>query len=109
MDLSGRTTLYKHKHNDWEDRPVECTDNPGIKKVWMLDAQWSTCPTEVETQVKQLWHLYDNLGNDHSMLKLTIMDLEEIHSKEFPTDLIIEYLRANDVPETEMVIIHWWW
>lgn len=111
MSYSGYTSLHDHK---WAKRKGEEPPaipegaNPGVKKVWMLDAQWSTCPVEVENQVKLLWQAYE-LGNDHYMIKISIDDLLEQHSDEKPTDLIVQYLRENGVPDEDNVIIHWWW
>jgi hypothetical protein len=107
VDYSGRTSAYRHKHSDWQNYPIDETVERGVRKVFMLDAQWSTCPIEVEEQVKGLW-LANELGNDRYMLKHTIEDLLE-YSDEFPTDAIVQYLRENGVPDDEMVIIHWWW
>ena len=52
MKWSGRTTLHKHKFNDWENFPITEKDKKAFKKVNFLDVQWSTCPVEVEKQVK---------------------------------------------------------
>lgn len=124
-NLSGRTTLHKHKFNNWMENPIVDEDNKGVKKVWMLDAQWSTCPIEVEDQIKDLWRLWEN-GNDKYVIKTTIKDLiedEELKTLvekwdndignwveiELKTDLVVSYLRENGVGDNETVLIHWWW
>ena len=125
MTYSGRTTLHSHKFDDWQTKPVPSDANPGVKKVWMLDAQWSTCPVEVENQVRDLWQ-YHECGNDHFVIKTKILDLislqkegepvdrwDETQSKwvEGPikTDLVVQYLREQGVHDDDLVLIHWWW
>lgn len=105
---SGRTSLHGHKDENWRDYVITDNDRRGVHHVVMLDAQWSTCPVEVEQQVKDLWRAYE-LGNDHYIIKTSINDLLEVHSVEHPNDLIVQYLRENNVGEDEQVIIHWWW
>jgi hypothetical protein len=111
MSYSGYTTLYEHLWAKRKGEPpplIPDNANQGVQKVWMLDAQWSTCPIEVEEQVKGLWRSYE-LGNDRYMLKMSINDLLEIHSDEYPTDRIVQYLKENGVSDEDRVIIHWWW
>ena len=131
IEWSGRTSAYVHKHEPWQGADLSGTPN-GVRKVYFLDAQWSTCPIEVEEQVKDLWRMYD-LGNDRYMLRRSINDLLDDASPEAgnmvehwhwgPTkeeqlgwveqpacfDAIVQYLREQGVPDDEEVIIHWWW
>ena len=121
--LSGRTSLYQHKFDDWKKYTPSGTDNQGLKKVWFLDAQWSTCPVEVEDEIKNLWMYYE-LGNDVFMKKTSINKLKVLQSseelfeklvdkewKEVPLkfDNLIPYIESHGIDEDDMVIIHWWW
>jgi hypothetical protein len=129
VEYSGRTSSYEHKHGF--DPSIPSTEiNQGVKKVWMLDAQWSTCPVEVENEVKELWRYWE-LGNDDYMARRSINDLLEMKENGFTVerwywgekreeqlgwvkepgsvDIIIQYLREQGVPDDEDVIIHWWW
>lgn len=111
MSWSGKTMLYKHKHGNWRDHPVTADDLQranGVKRVVMLDVQWSTCPVEVADQVKKLWSAYE-LGNDKYMIKTTISNLIEEDSVEYPTNLIVDYLREHEIGDADRVIIHFWW
>jgi hypothetical protein len=110
MEWSGRTTLHKHKFSDWENYPVLNEDKKGFKKISFLDAQWSTCPIEVETQIKRLWRSFD-LGNDHHIIKTSINELMEISDDSgFKTNAIIQYLVEQGITDNdELIIIHWWW
>ena len=122
---SGKTSSFHHK---WNDTPnPEGAADPGVSKVWLLDAQWSDCPIEAYDQVKDLWKMYE-LGNDNYLIKTSIAELQEMHDtpeeysvrrwveasrsyEEGPvlTNAIIQYLREQGVGDTEKVIIHWWW
>ena len=126
--FSGRTSLYKHKRPDWREYEITDDDPKALERVWVLDAQLTTCPVEVENQVKDLWILME-LGNDNYVYKTSIRDLEDVEDdgleiskvvvdvagnydrKMMPvkTDLIVEYLRAQGVGDDERVFIHWWW
>jgi len=131
IEYSGRTSLLEHKREDWKGNPVPENANPGLKKVWFLDAQWSTCPVEVGLQVKSLWRFHE-LGNDNYVYKTCVNDLLELLEEkvkvevwdETPTetkpwtgwvkkpiqlDAIIQYIREHGIPDDETVIIHWWW
>lgn len=123
LPYSGRTSSYLHKWNP--EQPNDLDTKAGLRKVWFLDAQWSTCPVEVENQVKDLWN-YHELGNDRYILKISVNDLLEIEAAE-PTinkyfsnpsrredvvlkvDYVIQYIREHGIPDDEQVIIHWWW
>lgn len=123
---SGKTSSYHHKWNDTPNPPEENTE-AGLRKVWYLDAQWSTCPIEVELQVKDLWRLME-LGNDHYMIKTSIQDLLEYEANDvdveqwndekskwgkvkLKTNAIVQWIReqAPEMNEDELIIIHWWW
>ena len=92
-----------------------------------MDAQWSTCPIEVENQVRVLWR-FGELGNDKYIFKTTIEELLEFQDnpedytceqwndekrkweeKPITTDAIVQYLREMGVGDNEQVLIHWWW
>jgi hypothetical protein len=103
---------------------------PALKQQWVLDAQWTDCPEDVENDVKKLWRFHD-LGNDNYMLRLSIRDLEEINLEDnkveewfwgetteekkgwvevpLKIDALISYLRNQNLPDAEEIIIHWWW
>ena len=98
---SGKTSSYHHK---WNDTPNPPDTLSGFRKVWFLDAQWSDCPIEVETEVKKLWKDY-SLGNDNFILKSDVQDLME----DYP--VILQYVKEKepDIKDDEKIIIHWWW
>lgn len=117
---SGKTSSYHHKLHD--------TPNPedtkeGVRKVWLLDAQWSTCPIEVQDQVKQLWRYYEN-GNDRYIINTTIEYLDELAAEDIEVEdrvdgkwqkvpikvnAIVQYLEEMGVGRSDQVLIHWWW
>lgn len=103
--------------------------NPALHKMWVLDAQWTDIPPEVEEVVKNLWR-YHELGNDRYMLRQSIEDLletnegfvcdqwlwgktpeEQLGWVPTPSSLLplVEYLREKGIPDDEQIIIHWWW
>lgn len=121
---SGKTSSFHHK---WNDTPNPPDTKAGLRKEWFLDAQWSTCPVEVENQVKDLWMLLE-YGNDHYMIKTTINDLLEWETNDVPvrqwddetsnwknvklkTNAIVQWIReqAPEMKDDEQVLIHWWW
>lgn len=129
---SGRTSAYEHKRGDWEKKDISNVVG-GLRKIWFLDAQWSTCPIEVESQVEDLWRLHE-LGNDQYILKTSVNDLLEYGDntlverwinpepgrnfqagvngwveQPLKVDAIIQYIREHNIPDDEAVIIHWWW
>lgn len=120
LPYSGVTSSYLHKHHPTEPNPPEV--KAGLRKVWYLDAQWSTCPREVEDVVRDLWQL-NELGNDRYMLQMSVNDLlaEQDSVKvskvvdgvrqDVPVkvDYLVQYIREHGIPDDETVIIHWWW
>ena len=98
---SGKTSSYHHK---WHDTPNPADVNEGFRKVWFLDAQWSTCPIEVEIQVKEMWKDRE-LGNDFYMIKTDILDLKS----DYP--IVAQYVleKNPEIGEEETIVIHWWW
>lgn len=121
---SGKTSSYHHK---WNDTPNPSDTKEGLRKEWYLDAQWSTCPIEVENQVKDLWRLLE-LGNDHYLIKTSIEDLLEQEANEcdveqwddvkskwgkvkLKTNAIVQWIReqAPEMKNDEFIVIHWWW
>lgn len=121
---SGRTTAYEHK--DKFPAKLRATTAKGFRKVWMLDAQWSTCPVEVEDQVRNLWTFHE-FGNDHYVLRTSVKDLKREYDgckvnvynpekgvrEDVPvkTDLIVRYIyeMAPEIRDDEQILIHWWW
>lgn len=109
---------------------VQHVNVPALKQQWVLDAQWTDCPVEIEEIVKNLWR-YHELGNDNYMLRRSINDFLEIEQDGFeveqwfwgeteeekkgwvvaPASLqpLIDYLREKGIPDDEDIIIHWWW
>lgn len=121
LPYSGVTSAYAHKHDPSADLPENTV--AGLRKVWLLDAQWSTCPIEVENQVKDLWRLW-KLGNDQSIIKTSVIELLELEEatveswnaekvawEEKPLDVtyIIQYIREHGIADDDLVIIQWWW
>ena len=121
---SGITSSYHHK---WNTTPNPPDTEAGFRKVWYLDAQWSTCPIEVENQVKDLWRLHE-LGNDRYMIKSSIerlledgagdVDVEQWDNENskwskgiLKTDAIVQWIReqAPEIKDDELILIHWWW
>ena len=121
---SGRTTAMEHKRKF----PAKLKPNTkqGFRKVWLLDAQWSTCPVEVEEQVKALWRFYER-GNDYHIISTSLRELAtgyenaevELYntlSKRWgtvplKTDLIVKYILEVEptIGENDQIFIHWWW
>lgn len=101
IQWSGKTSSYHHK---WNDTPNSPNEKLGFRKVWFLDAQWSTCPIEVEKEVRSLWQSYE-LGNDNFIVKTYLSDLDEEYVA------IRQYIleMQPDIGEEELIIIHWWW
>ena len=109
---------------------VQVMNVPALKKQWVLDAQWTDCPVDVEEVIKNLWRTYE-LGNDHYMLRISIKDLQEKEDSGYeaekwfwgekdedkkgwitvPSSLmpLIQYIRDAGIPDDEQIIIHWWW
>lgn len=126
----GKTSAYTHKHGDWTQNPVSADTPNGVRKVTVLDAQWSTCPIEVYTEVTELWR-YLELGNDKYIDKTSLDDLRRMQSEGFTVErwywgasaeeqkgwveeegsvnAIIQYLEEQGVTDDEDVWIHFWW
>jgi len=101
---------------------------PALKKMWVLDAQWTDCPPEVEHIIKAFWRQLE-LGNDNFMFRRSINELKdwELYSEDFvpapelgenrhkweknpcPVEPLLNYLREKGVGDDEEVIFHWWW
>lgn len=94
---SGRTTSHSHKFADWESK--EPNGQEAISQVVVFEAQWSTCPAEVETEVRRLWQDQE-YGNDHYYFRWN----DEDNAEDYP--VIAEYLRSRNVTDC---LIHWWW
>jgi hypothetical protein len=100
---SGVTSCLAHKF----DTTAKVPDNTpsGVRKVWLLDAQWSTCPIEVYEQVQRLWER-NELGNDNYVDKTTI---EYLLATGAEVNAIVQYLREMGVGDEDKVFIHYWW
>lgn len=99
---SGKTSSYHHK---WHNTPNPEDVNKGFRKVWLLDAQWSDCPIEVENEVKDLWDDYE-CGNDKYVIKSSLSLL--IEQKRL---VLVQYVQEQcpNIEENELILIHWWW
>lgn len=107
---------------------VQHMDTPAFQQYWVLDAQWTDCPLEVEADVKKIWS-FKELGNDKYMWRGSIRDLEDMAElgsdpdysyqeyvegegwKHVPLNLdsLIAYVKAQGRADDEDFIIHWWW
>lgn len=97
----GKTGSYHHKHND--------TPNPketpkALVKTWVLNAQWSDCPIEVQEEVARVYSDSDNLYNN-SYWKMTLHEL----ICDFP--IIAQYLIEQDlnIELNDIILINYWW
>ena len=99
---SGKTSSY---HHNWHDTPNPQGEPKGFRKVWLLDAQWSDCPEEVEAQVKKMWREYEN-GNDRYVIKTNLINL--IEDEKF---VVVQYIleQCPEIERDELILIHWWW
>jgi len=107
IEWSGKTSSFHHKHNTTPNPPGVPA---GLRKVWFMDVQWSTCPIEVYDEVRELWNMWE-LGNDNYIIKTSIEELVELGEEEEATSTraIRQYIAEHDIPSNETVIIHWWW
>lgn len=96
---SGRTTRLSHKPADWEARAAKHSGPDCIKDIKVLDVQWSNCPVEVETQVREIW-ADRGLGNDNCIYKWDKYEDPEMYP------VVAAYLKARGIDECW---IHWWW
>lgn len=109
---------------------VQHLNKPALKQHWVLDAQWTDCPVDVEEDVQKLWR-WRELGNDNYMLRTTIREIEDWNSGAYTVeewfgsetpgeqkgwvkvplklDALLAYMKATGIPEDENFIIHWWW
>jgi hypothetical protein len=125
--LSGICSAYEHKLvKAGQDIPKLAENTlPAVRKAWVLDAQWSDCPVEIEKIVRQLWRL-NELGNDRYLLKMSIDDMEEGHDEGDTSEVwkgmpdgwqqekidyvkLAAYLRSKGVADDDVVWFHWWW
>lgn len=124
--FSGRMTAYEHKHLKPGDPVPNIKPAEAVRKAWILDAQWSDCPVEIEDIVRQLWRM-NELGNDRYILKLSIEDMVENYADEAEAEVwqneeprgwvnqkidfvtLAAYLRSKGIKDDEDVWIHWWW
>lgn len=107
MKYSGRTTSHSHKFDNWQSNKPD--GSQCVRKVTLIDVQWSTCPIEIENIVRELWSSYA-LGNDFSCLKFSDFNqLSDICGDEDSFLTFKEYLESQGVKDNEECIIHWWW
>lgn len=107
-EYSGQTTHHHGQQREsWRETPGAGKDC--IQQVTVFNVQWSNCPVEVETEVRQLWR--DNeLGNDRYFYPWNDSEEERNEngesqdSEEYP--IIAEYLRSRGVTKCW---IQWWW
>lgn len=121
---SGRTTAPEHQGKF--PAKLNPKTKQGFRKVWLLDAQWSTCPVEVEEQVAALWRFLER-GNDYYIILTSLHDLEKGYNNAevdmfnevskrnenvpLKTDLIVKYIKEVEptIGENDQILIHWWW
>lgn len=116
---------------------VQHLDTPALNKQWVLDAQWTDCPSEIEKIVKAIWH-WRELGNDNYMFRATLAefkafdtdayDIQYENWEELPEEQkalsgrergwvkrpvifkpLVDYLVERGVVDDDEVILHWWW
>lgn len=109
---------------------VQHMNNPAMRQMWVLDAQWTDCPLEIEEIVKALWRHYE-LGNDRYMLRNSMETFLEMEEDGFQREVfkwgetpeqqlgwvkepmslmpLVDYVRSKGIPDNEEIIIHWWW
>lgn len=97
MNYSGRTTSYSHKGKDWKDRAPDGQE--AIQQVTLFEVQWSTCPVEVQDEVRELWS-DQTYGNESFYFHWK----DEDNAEYYP--VIAEYLHSKNVVDC---LIHWWW
>lgn len=125
---SGRTSSYEHKRNDWKEVPLpEKIKGSGFKQWWVLNAQWTDCPVEVENQVKDIWQTLE-YGNDNFYYKTSLSDLIDLSEeagtvrawddvlckrieKPFDVTAITKWVKEQrpEMKDDEEFLIHWWW
>jgi hypothetical protein len=139
IQWSGRTTALVHKSDrDWKEQILpsdvkaglrqvafrsarswqtadlessEVEAPTGYERVWFLDAQWSTCPVEVEAEVQRLW-AHRGLGNENEVLETSLADLQDCAEGGAPrVDAIAQWVReqAPTLDDEDPLVIHWWW
>lgn len=106
------------------------TNKPALHKMWVLDAQWTDLPKDIEDIISNLWG-YHGLGNDNYMLRRSINNFVDQEKDGFECEQwfwgetqeeqkgwvvsscslqpLIDYLREKEIPDDEEIIIHWWW
>lgn len=92
---SGKTTAYS-----------KANTNVAFRKVWLLDAQWTDCPVEVEERIREMWEEQE-LRNDVSVIKTTLTELLEEPANHVIAQYILE--KNPEIEDGEQILIHWWW
>lgn len=99
---SGRTSAYEHKRNDWQQADISKVSE-AIRLTYILEAQWTKCPIEVEKEVKKLWK--DNeYGNDYFY---HTWSWDDEYTSNYP--IITQYLKEQGIDSSKKILIHWWW
>lgn len=78
---------------------VQHMNTPALKKQWVLDAQWTDCPENIEAIIEHLWR-YHELGNDNYMLRRSVNDFLEMAG-------IID--EGQDESVVEIEVEQWLW
>lgn len=89
-------------------------DEPAIKQVILVSAQWSDMPEEVVEEVRNLWRNCQ-YGNDNYYYNWINEDWlaaegdEDYESYIGSYPKIARYLRDNGLSEKDHILINYWW
>jgi len=73
---------------------------PALSQVWLLEAQWSDIPKDVQDEVKKIWR-ENNYGNDYYYF---VWDKIWDDDEQYPA--LAKYLSERNVTKC---LIHYWW
>ena len=109
----------------WQQKPQP----PAISKITVLQTTWTDCPVEIQEVIGHMWRDRE-LGNDHHIIKTSLIDLSELISEgphmvnaynskkgvrediEINYQLLLDYLEKNlgpDAKADEEIWLHLWW
>lgn len=74
-----------------------------MKKVWVLDYQYSDVSKEIKKEIKEIAEQWEM--RQSSYLPISIDLLEENEG----TPHLIQYLKDNNIPTDEDVLVCYWW